>query len=105
MGFPPAFPPCTRPPGSRLLSHDSSARNPRALPRNRLYSIKEIPMGQSVVSNRKARKIHFDADLLQSSIFPTACGWMALLGRERTVHQLKLGYPDEATLLSQLPNP
>jgi len=62
-------------------------------------------MGQSVVSNRKTRKIQFETDLLQISIFPTACGWMALLGRERTVHQLKLGYPDEATLLSQLQNP
>lgn len=59
-------------------------------------------MGQSVAERRAVRANPQPSAGLQSTLFKTACGWMALIGRDRTVHHLRLGYADPDDLLADL---
>jgi methylated-DNA-[protein]-cysteine S-methyltransferase len=59
-------------------------------------------MGQSVALRPKSSGEYSPAGAVEFAIFETACGWMALVGHDNTVHQLHLGYVDPADLRSVL---
>ncbi len=59
-------------------------------------------MGQSVARRPETRFQNPLDGELAFSVFETACGWMALAGRDQTVHQLRLGYDDPCVLRSDL---
>lgn len=42
------------------------------------------------------------AAAVAGSLFPTACGWMAITGADETVHQLRLGYDNADQLRNEL---
>lgn len=59
-------------------------------------------MGQSVAVRPTSRSSHSDSGAVEFAVFETACGWMALIGREETVHHLRLGYANLAVLKTDL---
>lgn len=59
-------------------------------------------MGQSVARRPGARIRKPVDDEVAFSVFNTACGWIAVAGRDQTVHQLRLGYNDPVALRSDL---
>jgi methylated-DNA-[protein]-cysteine S-methyltransferase len=59
-------------------------------------------MGQSVAELPKSRNASPDAGAIKFAVFETACGWMGLAGRDKTVHHLRLGYADPVDLKAEL---
>ena len=59
-------------------------------------------MGQSVAPPpRRVPSLEISGPV-EFSVFPTACGWMGLLGRDRAVRQLRLGYSTSSEVKHEL---
>lgn len=59
-------------------------------------------MGQSVALQPAPLRRRNTAISTQISLFPTACGWIGIIGSDNVVHHLKLGYADEKHLRRDL---